>query len=166
VGLIRRGRWRLWYALTGLEDLFAVVYLGLRAGRSTPGYHITGFQPCKLVERVVTYPALEPVQSSSAKQPEKHEHESETEVWTARSPACRGRAHVGGRPGPFSVTVGGYAASRTGGAGGRYPEWHGCCQRLCNGGLVRMGRRRRLRVRHDADEHRHEQPGGSPIGDG
>jgi len=31
--------------LQGYEDLILDLYLGLRAARFTPGYHITGFQP-------------------------------------------------------------------------------------------------------------------------
>jgi len=32
-------------ALSGLEMCFGLGYLGLRAARCTPGYHITGLQP-------------------------------------------------------------------------------------------------------------------------
>jgi hypothetical protein len=33
--------------IQGEEKLILDVYLGLRAGRFTPGYHISGFQPAR-----------------------------------------------------------------------------------------------------------------------
>ena len=41
-----RFRW-VCRALSGRENLFGDVDLGLRALRFTPGYHMTGFQPSK-----------------------------------------------------------------------------------------------------------------------
>jgi hypothetical protein len=42
---VRNRRGLIVSPLQGYGNLILDVYLGLRAGRSTPGYHIAGFQP-------------------------------------------------------------------------------------------------------------------------